>query len=94
MARITITALSLFVTFTALAQAPAPAIVPAPDAKMALISSDLRTLSRVSTLAADLDNVRQVMLAIIDKDVETLRERRPDDTYRWASLQREEASRV
>jgi hypothetical protein len=34
------------------------------------------------------------MLAIVDDNVETLRERRADDSYRWASLQREEASRV
>lgn len=34
------------------------------------------------------------MLAMIDADVEALREQREDDTYRWASLQREEASRV
>jgi hypothetical protein len=45
-------------------------------------------------MASDINDVRQVMLAIIDKDVETLRDRRPDETYRWASLQREEASRV
>src|SRR6266516_3568195 len=44
--------------------------------------------------AAELNDSRQVMLAIIDNDVETLREKRDDDTYRWASLQREEASRV
>jgi hypothetical protein len=92
MARIAITVLLTLTTFAAMAQAPASAT--APDEKMALISNDLRTLSRVSALATDLNDVRQVMLAIIDKDVETLRERRPDDTYRWASLQREEASRV
>lgn len=59
-----------------------------------MVASDLRTLSRIATLAGELNDTRQVMLAIIDNDIETLRERRDDETYRWASLQREEASRV
>lgn len=71
-------------------------IVPAvfADEKIDLVASDLRTLSRIAALAAELNDSRQVMLAIVDNDVETLREKRDDDTYRWASLQREEASRV
>lgn len=64
------------------------------DEKIDLVASDLRALSRIAALAGDLNDARQVMLAIVDNDVETLRERRSDDTYRWASLQREEASRV
>src|SRR6266496_3387093 len=64
------------------------------DEKIDLVASDLRALSRVATLASELNDARQVMLAIVDNDVENLRERRDDDTYRWASLQREEASRV
>src|SRR6266446_5950521 len=65
-----------------------------PDPKIDQVASDFRTLSRVASLASGLNEVRQVMLAIVDNDLENLRERRPDDTYRWASLQREEASRV
>src|SRR5437867_11289055 len=64
------------------------------DEKIDLVASDLRALSRVATLAGELNDTRHVMLAIVDNDVETLREKRDDDTYRWASLQREEASRV
>src|SRR5436190_1388731 len=71
-------------------------IVPAvfADEKIDLVASDLRTSTRIAALAAELNDSRQVMLAIVDNDVETLREKRDDDTYRWASLQREEASRV
>src|SRR5947209_6306954 len=85
------------VAATALAQTPAPA-TPLPslarDEKVELVTSDLRALSRIAALSGELGDTRQVMLAIIDNDVESLRERRENDTYRWASLQREEASRV
>lgn len=64
------------------------------DAKIDLVASDLRALSRIAALADSLNNTRQVMLAIVDNDIENLREKRTDGTYRWASLQREEASRV
>jgi hypothetical protein len=85
----------LALTATAvLGQTPANPPAAAPDDKLAMVATDLRALSRIANLATDLNDVRQVMLAIVDKDVETLRERRSDDTYRWASLQREEASRV
>jgi outer membrane murein-binding lipoprotein Lpp len=65
-----------------------------PDAKVDQAAADFRTLSRIAALASNLNDSRQVMLAIVDNDLENLRERRPDETYRWASLQREEASRV
>ena len=64
------------------------------DPKLDQVASDFRTLSRVATLASGLQDVKQVMLAIVDNDLDSLRERRNDDTFRWASLQREEASRV
>jgi hypothetical protein len=64
------------------------------DEKIDLVDSDLRALSRIAALADNLNNTRQVMLAIVDNDIENLREKRDDGTYRWASLQREEASRV
>jgi len=65
-----------------------------PDAKVDQAAADFRALSRIAALASNLNDSRQVMLAIVDNDLESLRERRPDETYRWASLQREEASRV
>jgi hypothetical protein len=64
------------------------------DEKIDVVGADLRAMSRIATLAHDLSDSRQVMLAMIDNDVQDLRERRSDGTYRWASLQREEASRV
>src|SRR5581483_1652656 len=64
------------------------------DPKIDQVDADLRALSRIAALSKDLNDQRQVMLAIVDDDLESLRERRPDDTYRWASLQREEAGRV
>jgi hypothetical protein len=67
---------------------------PARDEKVDLLASDLRALSRIATLAGNLNDARQVMLAIVDSDIENFREQRSDGTYRWASLQREEASRV
>lgn len=88
---------------TAQAATPAQPAAPAEAAKSPLMprdekvdttTSDLRALSRIATLATNLNDSRQVMLAMIDSDIEALREKRPDDTYRWASLQREEASRV
>jgi hypothetical protein len=64
------------------------------DARIETVSYDLRALSRIANLAKDLSDSRQVMLAILDADIESLRMPREDGTYRWASLQREEASRV
>lgn len=64
------------------------------DPKMDMLAADLRALGRVTALAQDLERNRQVLLAITDDDVKSLREPRDDGTYRWASLQREEASRV
>ena len=58
------------------------------------VATDFRALSRIAALAGNLNDTRQVMLAMVDNDLENLRERRGDDTYRWASLQRAEASRV
>src|SRR6266542_3374212 len=70
------------------------AIVGVTDEKMDQVAADFRTVSRIAALAGNLNDSRQVMLAIVDNDLENLRERRPDDTYRWAALQRVEASRV
>jgi len=80
-------------TFAAFAQTPSGATIPH-DAKIDAVISDLRSISRIVTLASDPSDSRQVMLAMIDSDIEAMRDRRPDDTFRWASLQREEGSRV
>ncbi|HEX8169603.1 MAG TPA: hypothetical protein VF824_03585 [Thermoanaerobaculia bacterium] len=67
---------------------------PSPDRNMEMLSADLRTIARVADLAQDLGDSRQVLLAILDSDIKTLREPREDGTFRWASLQREEGGRV
>lgn len=77
----------LFVPATLFAQMPR-------DEKVEAIAADLRTLARVADVAKELRDSRQVMLSIVDQDVELLRTKRDDGTYRWASLQREEGGRV
>src|SRR5512142_3424734 len=64
------------------------------DEKVDQITSDFRTISRVASLSKDLGDNRQVMQAIVDNGLDMLREKRGDETYRYASLQREEAGRV
>ena len=64
------------------------------DEKVEAIAADLRTLARVADVAKELRDSRQVMLSILDQDIELLRIKREDGTYRWASLQREEGGRV
>lgn len=64
------------------------------DAQTEQVVSDLRALARIAELTEDLGRSRQVMLAIVDADIESLRGPRGDGTYRWASLQREEGGRV
>lgn len=98
--------LSAFVALPALAQEePAQQIaspqatteqpgIPAGDPQTEALASDLRTLARVTAVAANLDDARQILLAIADSDIEQLRGPRDDGTYRWASLQREEGGRV
>ncbi|HSP36036.1 MAG TPA: hypothetical protein VLU46_17120 [Thermoanaerobaculia bacterium] len=64
------------------------------DAKVDQVAGDFRAISRITSLATNVNDNRQVLQAMIDNDLDLLREKRGDDTYRWASLQREEASRV
>lgn len=86
--------LSLFaVVATALEPATTASAV-GMDENLELIAHDLRTLARVAELAENLGDSRQVMLAIVDGDIRTLRMPRDDGSYRWASLQREEGGRV
>ena len=91
MSRIALGGLLGFFALTALAQDPAPA---PRDPHLEMVASDLHALGRITALSEDLDRSRQVLLAIIDNDVQTLRDPRDDGTYRWASLQREEGGRV
>ena len=64
------------------------------DRNIDMLASDLHALGRIATVAEPLHNSRQVMLAIADSDIKTLRMPREDGTYQWASLQREEGGRV
>jgi len=64
------------------------------DPKIDQVDADFRALGRIASLSDSLRDTKQVMLAIVDNDLESLREKRADETYRWASLQREEAARV
>ncbi len=66
----------------------------AADKNIELITNDLHALSRVTGVAEDINRSRQILLAITDSDVDTLRMPRGDGTYKWASLQREEGGRV
>ena len=64
------------------------------DETTEMLAGDLHALGRITEVAKDLNDSRQVLLAIADKDIETVREPRGDGTYKWASLQREEGGRV
>src|SRR4026208_774266 len=63
------------------------------DEKVEALASDLRTMARVVEAAKDLGDVKPVLLTIVDQNIESLRIKRDDGTYRWASLQREEGGR-
>lgn len=92
---LTLVAAGAFAQNTPPPAAPAPAAEVAPaDQKIDRVDDDLRAIERIATLASNLNDTRQVMLAIVDADIDDLREPRADGTYRWASLQRLEASRV
>ena len=68
--------------------------VPARDPNLDMVALDLHALGRVTGVAEDLGRSRQILLAILDSDIKTLRGPRDDGSYRWASLQREEGGRV
>jgi hypothetical protein len=73
---------------------PALALEPGADKNITMLANDLHAIGRVTSVAKDLGDSRQVLLAIVDGDVDTLRTPRGDGTYQWASLQREEGGRV
>jgi hypothetical protein len=78
-----------FVTFPLTADSTLPR-----DEKVTALGADLHALSRIAAVAKDLRDNRQVVLAIIDENINSMREKREDGSYRWASLQREEGGRV
>ncbi|HYI08774.1 MAG TPA: hypothetical protein VEK57_06860 [Thermoanaerobaculia bacterium] len=59
-----------------------------------MLTRDLHAVARIAHLAEDLGRERQVLLAILDSDIKTLRGPRDDGTFQWAALQREEGGRV
>ena len=71
-----------------------PGIAQNRDKNLEMLSADLHALGRVATVAEDLGDSRQVLLAITNSDISALRMPREDGTYQWASLQREEGGRV
>lgn len=91
MNRISSIALALLLAAGAAAQDAAPQ--PERDPNIDMLAYDLRTLARVADVAEDLERSRQVLLAIVDSDIRTLRMPREDGTFQWASLQREEGGR-
>ena len=97
MTRLSLAIFLVLLPFIALAQDAAQSGTPEAmprDEKVEQVVSDLRALARIADLTDDLGRSRQVMLAIADADIESLRGPRDDGTYRWASLQREEGGRV
>lgn len=64
------------------------------DANTSIVASGLHALSRVTNAAENLERERPVLLTILDADIRQLRDPRDDETYRWASLQREEGGRI
>ena len=71
-----------------------PAFALERDKNIDMLAADLHALGRVAAVAEDLGDSRQILLAITDSDIKTLRMQRDDGTYQWASLQREEGGRV
>lgn len=82
---------------TVLLSANAPIDVAAdtnPDATtLEMLAIDLRALARITEMADSIDDHDGLMRRIVDDRIHQLRSPRPDGSYRWASLQREEASR-
>ena len=71
-----------------------PALDPNADKNLVTLLYDLHALTRIASVAKNLQDERQIFLAIVDGDIDMLRMPRGDGTYQWASLQREEGGRV
>lgn len=89
----TVLALGAFALF-AQSETPAAAPVMPRDENIELVASDLHALDRIASLSREVNDSRQLMLAILDSDIEMLRMKRDDGTYRWASLQREDGGQI
>ncbi|HUO85553.1 MAG TPA: hypothetical protein VM534_10615, partial [Thermoanaerobaculia bacterium] len=84
---------ALFIALPAIAEEPPVPIDPV-EQRLASLATDLRALSRIAEKSKDLGRDRDLMLAIIDEQIESLREPRSGGSFRWAALEREEESRV
>jgi hypothetical protein len=82
-----------FLVLVALAASAQQSTLPR-DEKSEKLLQDLHAIGRIAEVAKDLNDSRQVLLAIADDDIVMLRMPREDGTYQWASLQREEGGRV
>lgn len=71
----------------------APSEETAGDERMEMLRIDLKALQRIVSLSPELEAERRLIRAILDDEIDVLREPRGDGTYRWAALQREEGSR-
>ena len=67
---------------------------PARAEKIEMVAADLHALGRIANLSDNLRDSRQLLLAITDQDINSLRMPREDGTYEWAELQRIEGARV
>jgi len=96
MKRVTLATFLVLISLAAFAQQTATPAAAAPqrDEKIEMLAADLHALGRITDVAKDLNDSRQVLLAITDNDIRTIREPRDDGSYKWASLQREEGGRV
>jgi hypothetical protein len=63
------------------------------DARVEALANDLHAISRISSMPEARDG-RQIVTTMLDQNIKALRIPREDGTYQYASLQREEASRV
>lgn len=76
------------------AQVAHPDVPVTSDEQQAMLAVDLKALSRIVGIAKEPESHRDLILALVDDDIEKLREPKGDGTYRYASLQRIEAGRV
>jgi hypothetical protein len=91
---VALTVLLVSLSATAQQQQTSDVAGSAADKNIEMLANDLHALSRVTGVAEDMNRSRQILLAITDADIDTLRMPRGDGTYKWASLQREEGGRV
>lgn len=93
-AAVTLCAVAAVAQAPATSQAtPAPATALPQDKNIEMLADDLHAVSRIAAVAQELNDERQVLSTILDQNITALRGPRPDGTYQWASLQREEAAR-